>query len=185
MGLPSWDWVVADLYFTRKWWSERPRDPSEEYHNDSDPNNFPYFVFVWWWRRLLWQHCWMGTMGVEPIGLNRLGTDYPALNREILVKTVSPYLSAEALGLKEEHRQALIGLAADLANHRIPDDEWQITDWDRCICGHLKRRTGVADKCEFTDSAKPFMNCFKAIPWQRILNGKYPKKRLVKPHTII
>src|SRR4051812_14223946 len=58
------------------------------------------------------------------------------------MKTVSPYLSAEALGLNEEHRLALIALADDLSHHRIPDDEWQITSWDKCICGHLQKRTG-------------------------------------------
>lgn len=65
------------------------------------------------------------------------------------MKTVSPYLSAEALGLKEEHRQALIGLAGDLAHDRIPDDEWGMRSWSTCICGHLQRRTGVMDKNEF------------------------------------
>jgi hypothetical protein len=50
------------------------------------------------------------------------------------MKTVSPYLSAEALGLKEDHRQALIGLAGDLAHHRIPDDEWGMQSWKTCIC---------------------------------------------------
>jgi hypothetical protein len=94
-------------------------------------------------------------MGVEPIGLNRLGTDYPALNREILVKTVSPYLSAEALGLKEEHRQALIGLAGDLAHERIPDEDWGMGSWETCICGHLRKRTGVSDKNEFGGKITP------------------------------
>jgi hypothetical protein len=61
------------------------------------------------------------------------------------MKTVSPYLSAEALGLKEDHRQALIGLAGDLAHHRIPDDEWGMQSWCTCICGHLKKRIGVVD----------------------------------------
>jgi hypothetical protein len=59
------------------------------------------------------------------------------------MKTVSPYLSAEALGLKEDHRQALIGLAGDLAHHRIPDDEWGMQSWKTCICGHLQKRTGA------------------------------------------
>lgn len=69
------------------------------------------------------------------------------------MKIVSPYLSAEALGLKEAHRQALIGLASDLANHRIPDDEWQITSWDKCICGHLQKRTGVNSRHEFVEGS--------------------------------
>jgi hypothetical protein len=59
------------------------------------------------------------------------------------MKTVSPYLSAEALGLKEDHRQALIGLAGDLAHHRVPDDEWGMQSWRTCICGHLQKRAGV------------------------------------------
>jgi hypothetical protein len=65
------------------------------------------------------------------------------------MKAVSPYLSAEALGLKEEHRQALIGLAGDLAHDRIPDEEWGMRSWATCICGHLRSRTGVLDKNEF------------------------------------
>jgi hypothetical protein len=69
------------------------------------------------------------------------------------MKTVSPYLSAEVLGLKEPHRQALIGLAGDLANHRIPDDQWQITSWDKCICGHLVKRTGVKSRHEFVEES--------------------------------
>jgi hypothetical protein len=65
------------------------------------------------------------------------------------MKTVSPYLSAEALGLKEDHRQALIGLASDLVHHRIPDDEWGMQSWCTCICGHLQKRTGVERREEF------------------------------------
>jgi hypothetical protein len=71
------------------------------------------------------------------------------------MKTVSPYLSAEALGLKEEHRQALIGLASDLANHRIPDDEWRFTCWSKCVCGHLMKRTGIDDRQKFGDKIWP------------------------------
>lgn len=70
------------------------------------------------------------------------------------MKTVSPYLSAEALGLKEEHRQALIGLADDLVHHRIADDDWEITSWERCICGHLQRRTGVGSRHGFVEGGK-------------------------------
>jgi hypothetical protein len=65
------------------------------------------------------------------------------------MKTVAPYLSAEALGLKESHRQALIGLASDLAAHRIPDDEWNFSHWSHCICGHLLARTGINSRSGF------------------------------------
>jgi hypothetical protein len=78
------------------------------------------------------------------------------------MKTVSPYLSAEALGLKESHRQALIGLASDLAAHRIPDDEWNFSRWTHCTCGHLQKRTGVDDRSEFGEKISPL---FLAIPW--------------------
>lgn len=71
------------------------------------------------------------------------------------MKTVSPYLSAEALGLKEEHRQALIGLAGDLAHDRIPDEDWGMGSWATCICGHLRKRTGVDDKNEFGGKITP------------------------------
>jgi hypothetical protein len=67
------------------------------------------------------------------------------------MKTVSPYLSAKALGLKEDHRQALIGLAGDLAHHRIPDIEWGMQSWCTCICGHLQKRTGVERREELGD----------------------------------
>jgi hypothetical protein len=70
------------------------------------------------------------------------------------MKTVSPYLSAEALGLKEDHRQALIGLAGDLAHHRIPDDEWGMQSWCTCICGHLQERTGVERREELGERIK-------------------------------
>jgi hypothetical protein len=71
------------------------------------------------------------------------------------MKTVSPYLSAEALGLKESHQQALIGLASDLAAHRIPDDEWKFSSWSQCICGHLQMRTSVRDKSQFGEKISP------------------------------
>lgn len=71
------------------------------------------------------------------------------------MKTVSPYLSAEALGLEESHRQALIGLASDLAHERIPEGEWGMRSWSTCICGHLRSRTGVLDKNEFGTKINP------------------------------
>jgi hypothetical protein len=71
------------------------------------------------------------------------------------MKTVSPYLSAEALDLKEEHRQALIGLAGDLAHNRIPAEDWGMRSWATCICGHLRSRTGVVDKNEFGAKINP------------------------------
>lgn len=86
------------------------------------------------------------------------------------MKTVSPYLSAEALGLKEPHRQALIGLANDLANHRIPDDEWQITSWDKCICGHLQKRTGVNSRHEFVEGST-ILNLFTATIYSSARSG--------------
>jgi hypothetical protein len=91
----------------------------------------------------------MGLCGLEPAWDYRVDPDCAVANREALMKTVSPYLSAEALGLKESHQQALIGLASDLAAHRIPDDEWNFSRWTHCTCGHLQKRTGVDDKSEF------------------------------------
>lgn len=33
--------------------------------DESLTNNLYHFVLLWWWCRLLWSHCWLGSMGME------------------------------------------------------------------------------------------------------------------------
>lgn len=99
------------------------------------------------------------------------------------MKTVSPYLTAEALGLKEEHRQALIALAGDLAHDRIPSDEWQMQSWDKCICGHLQRRTGVVDKHEFGVKINPlFLSGCSNVSQSEASQAAFNYLTLAEPH---
>lgn len=85
------------------------------------------------------------------------------------MKTVSPYLSAEALGLKEMNRQALIGLSSDLSNHKIPDDEWNMSNWASCICGHLQKRTDI----ELTEKST-ILKLFTGYSYRVQVPGDWP-----------
>lgn len=59
------------------------------------------------------------------------------------MKHISPYLSAQSLGISEEKRRALIGLAEDLISERIPEHKFGMNSWCTCIAGHMRRRAGL------------------------------------------
>ena len=56
------------------------------------------------------------------------------------MKRIDPYLAAEALGFSEKDKNILIALADDLIHERLPDEDWQMTCWSRCICGNMEKR---------------------------------------------
>jgi hypothetical protein len=59
------------------------------------------------------------------------------------MKHISPYLSAKTLGISEEKRRALIGVAEDLITERIPQHMFSMGSWCHCIAGHMRKRIGL------------------------------------------
>lgn len=62
------------------------------------------------------------------------------------MKHIDPYLTAEALGIHEDQRTALITVMQDLLHGRYPEDEWSMRSWQHCICGHMREHGVFIDE---------------------------------------
>lgn len=55
------------------------------------------------------------------------------------MKHTSPYLSPEQLGISTAEHTALHRVATMLSTGEITEDDFDITDWNRRISGHVNR----------------------------------------------
>ena len=55
------------------------------------------------------------------------------------MKHTSPYLSPEQLGISTAEHAALHRVATRLSTGEIAEHDFDITDWNRCISGHVNR----------------------------------------------
>lgn len=76
------------------------------------------------------------------------------------MKRIDPYLSARALGFTEKDRDILIQLADDLVNERLPSEDWQMTNWSKCICGNMAKRGSDIDVLSYGGGDRTYRPLF-------------------------